>query len=275
VRVVLAPAAFGARLDSGQAGAAMAAGWHDAAPRDEVEVVALSDGGPGFAAAVHRAVGGELLPVTVTGPRGGPVPAAVVLGDDGHTAYVEAAQACGLHLLAVSDRDPTRTTSYGVGQMVQAAVDAGALRVVVGVGGTATNDAGAGLLAALDAGPRAALDQGGLALVDIRAADLAGLAAARERFADVELVIAAAQDIALLGFHGTSATYAGGKGATSEQAQALEGALGHFADLATRSLVAGRPLLGAGPATAPGSGCVLYTNPSPPDMRRSRMAACA
>jgi glycerate kinase len=254
VRVLLAPAAFGSRLDSGQAGAAMASGWQDAAPGDEVDTVALSDGGPGFVAAVHQAVGGELLPLTVTGPRGEAVPAAVLLADDGGTAYVEAAEACGLHLLAPSDRDPTRTTSYGVGQLVRAAVESGAARVVVGIGGTATNDAGAGLLAALGAGPRAALGEGGLALADLHSTDLAGLAEVRERLTGLELVIATARDIGLLGFHGTSASYAAGKGATGEQAQALEGALGHFAHLATRSLVAGRPLLGAGPASAPGAG---------------------
>jgi glycerate 2-kinase len=254
VRVVIAPAAFGDRLDSAHAAAAMASGWADAAPRDEVETVAVSDGGPGFVAAVQDAVGGDLLPVTVAGPLGGAVPAAVLLTDGGRTAYVEAAEACGIHLLAAADRDPTSTTSYGAGQLVQAALDAGARRIVVGVGGTATNDAGAGLLAALGAGPRDVLGQGGLHLSATQASDLSGLAGVREHFSGVELVLAAARDVPLLGFHGTSASYAVGKGATQEQAQQLERALGNFADLATRSLVAGRPLLGAGPAGLPAAG---------------------
>src|SRR4051794_26877411 len=118
---------------------AMAAGWRDAAPADGVNPGPLSDGGPGVVSALHRSDGGQLVPVTVTGPLGGHQPAAVLLADDGRTAYVEAAEACGLHLLPAAERDPTRTTSYGVGELVQAAVDSGARRVVVGLGGTATN----------------------------------------------------------------------------------------------------------------------------------------
>ena len=126
---------------------------------------------------------------------------------------------------------------------------------MVGVGGTATNDGGAGLLAALGVGSSGRSSaRGGLALADIDAGALAGLADARQRLTGIELVLAGATDVALLGFHGTSATYAEGKGATPEQAQALEAALGHYADLAAGSLVAGRPLLGKGPAAAPGSG---------------------
>jgi glycerate kinase len=252
VRVVIAPAAFAGWLSAAQVGSAMADGWHAHAAADPITVVPLGDGGSGFVEVVHVAVGGELMPVTVTGPLGAPVPAVVLLAAD--TAYVEAAEACGLHLLPEPQRDPTRTTSYGVGQLIEAAVGAGARRVVVGVGGTATNDGGAGLLAALGAGPRAALDRGGLGLSEVTAADLAGLADVRQRLAGVELVLAAATDVALLGFHGTSAAYAEGKGASKEQAQELEAALGHYADLATRALIAGRPLLGKGPAGQPGAG---------------------
>jgi glycerate kinase len=252
MRVVLAPDAFPGRLSAGQVAAAMAAGWAEAAPADELDLAPLNDGGPGFVEVVRAAVGGDLLPVTVSGPLGESVPAAVLI--DGTTAYVEAAEACGLHLLAPAERDPGRTTTYGVGELVAAAVATGAGLVVVGVGGTATNDGGAGLLAALGVGSPELLGRGGLALADIDAGALAGLADARQRFSGIELVLAGATDVALLGFHGTSATYAEGKGATPEQAQALEAALGHYADLAAGSLVAGRPLLGKGPSAAPGSG---------------------
>lgn len=252
MRVLVAPAPFGRRLDAVEAGRAMAAGWSDAAPHDQVEVVPLSDGGPGFGQAVLAATDGQLVPLTVRGPLGEPVPAGLVLA--GETAYVAAAEACGLHLLPPDQRDPTRTTSYGVGQLLSAAVDAGARRVVVGVGGTATNDGGAGLLAALGAGPEAALDQGGGGLGTVTPDDLAGVSEARERLRGIELVLAAARDLPLLGFHGSSATYAEGKGATPEQAQGLEAALGHFADLASRTVVAGRPLLGPALATQPGAG---------------------
>ncbi|MFL6099715.1 MAG: glycerate kinase [Actinomycetales bacterium] len=252
MRVLIAPAAFGDRLGAVQVGAAMAEGWAETAPGDLVDVVPMSDGGPGFGEAVLAATGGEVLPCTVRGPTGDPVPAAVVLASG--TAYVAAAEACGRHLLPPERRDPGRTTSYGVGQLIQAAVDAGARRVVVGVGGTATNDAGAGLLAALGGGPEAGLDRGGLALSGISAEDVSGLAGLRARLAGVELVLAAARDLPLLGFHGTSATYAEAKGASPDQAQALESALGHFAHLAARSLVSARPLAGFGPAAQPGAG---------------------
>jgi glycerate 2-kinase len=252
VRVVIAPGPFGHRLGAPEAGAAIAAGWADAAPGDELAVVPLSDGGPGFGRVVQSATGGEPLPVTVRGPFGEPVPATVVRS--GPTAYLEAAQACGRHLGPATRRDPTTTTSYGVGELLLAAVETGATQVVVGVGGTATNDGGAGLLAALGAGSEAALAQGGLALTEVTAADLSGLRDARERLSGVELVLAAAHDLPLLGFHGTSATYAEEKGATPEQAQALEAALGHYAHLAARAVPAGRPLAGAGPASQPGAG---------------------
>jgi glycerate 2-kinase len=257
MRVVLAPAAFAGELSAVQVGAAVAEGWAQAAPHDDLVVAPLSDGGLGFVEVVQAARGGDLLPVTVEGPLGGPVPGAVLLvggvDDDPVTAYVEAADAAGQHLLG-GRLAPTTATSYGVGQLLRAAVDAGARRIVVGVGGTGTNDGGAGLLAALGAGPRDALAAGGLALADLDPAALAGLADARAGLSGVELVLASATDVALLGFHGTSATYAEGKGATPEQAQQLEAALGRYADLASRSLVAGRSLMGRGLAGEPGSG---------------------
>jgi glycerate 2-kinase len=256
MRVVLAPTGFstgsGAGLGAAQVAAAMAEGWARAAPGDDLMLRPMSDGGSGFVEVIQATVGGELWPVTVSGPLGEPVPAAVLVA--GSTAYVEAAEAVGRHLLPAESRDPTRTTSYGVGELVSAAVEGGARRVVVGVGGTVTNDGGAGLLAALGAGPADLLGRGGLALAALPDHALSDLPGARGRLAGVELVLAAATDVALLGFHGTSATYAEDKGAGPEQAQQLEAALGHFADLATRGLVAGRPLLGRGPAAQPGAG---------------------
>jgi glycerate 2-kinase len=231
---------------------AMTRGWARSAPADDLVRAPLSDGGSGFVEVLHEALGGEVVPVTATGPFGAELPAAILLA--GQVAYVEVAEVSGLHLVAASDRDPGRATSYGAGELIRAAVDTGAHRVVVGVGGTASNDGGAGLLAALDAGPREALDRGGLALAGVQAGDLDRLAAVRDSLTGVELVLASAIDAPLLGFHGTSASYAEGKGATATQAQQLESALGHYADLASRALVAGRSLLGRGAAGEPGAG---------------------
>ena len=156
--------------------------------------------------------------------------------DGRRTAYVEASQATGLHLLGADERDPGLTSTWGVGQLLEAAVEEGATKVVVGVGGSGTNDAGAGMLAALGAGPAAVLARGGLALTAATDDALPGLADVVARFAGTEIVLATDDDTPLLGLQGTSAVEAPRKGATPELAQALEGALGHFTDVVGRSL---------------------------------------
>ncbi|HEX3004780.1 MAG TPA: glycerate kinase [Angustibacter sp.] len=262
MRVLLAPDAFGP-LTATQAADAIAAGWREQAPGDTLATCPQSDGGAGFVDVVLAARGGELLPVTVSGPLGAPVPATVLVcpasgaeqGQHGEpeTAYVEAAQACGLHLLGPDLRDPWRATSRGLGELLLAAIATGAQRIVVGVADTASHDAGAGLLAALGVG-EGRLDGGGGSLSTVAPDDLVGLPAARDRLREVELVVAPATDIPLLGFHGASAVEAAGRGAGAEQAQALEASLGHFAQLAEGALVAGRPLAGTAIAARPGAG---------------------
>jgi len=250
VRVLIAPDAFAGALTAAQAATAMAQGWAAHAPGDLVTTLPLSDGGPGFVDVIAAARGGDLVPVTVRGPVGSDVPATVLLV--GETAYVESAQAIGAHL--DPRRDPTRTTSAGLGDLLAEAVRAGARRVVVGCGPAAANDGGAGLLAALGAGVDPRLMKGAHALADLPDDALSRLADVRERLSGVELVAATDADLPLLGFHGTSATYAQAHGATAEQAQAMESALGRYADVAQRSLVAGRVLMGRGQAGEPGSG---------------------
>jgi glycerate 2-kinase len=256
VRVLLAPDAFAGALTAVQAADAMAAGWARRAPHDLLVPCPMSNGGPGFVDVVLAARGGALVPVTVGGPRGERVPATLLLVDDdrGRTAYVEAAQACGLHLVPEPERDPTTATSAGVGQLLREAVDAGADRVVLATGGAASHDGGAGLLAALGAGDHPLLRAGGGGLADLPDDALAGLADVRAGLAGVQLVLASDTDLPLVGFSGASATEAEGRGATAEQAQRLEAALGRLADVAQRSLVAGRPLTGRGQAGAAGAG---------------------
>jgi len=262
VRVLIVPDCFTGTLTAPQAAVAIAAGWARHAPWDELELLPLSDGGPGFLDVLGQALGGRLITVTVPGPLGEPAPAAVLLAqvpDGVVTGYVESAQACGLHLLPPGRRDPGVTTTAGVGSVLQAAVDAGAGRVVVGLGGSGTNDAGAGMLAALGAGPPAVLAAGGAALAGITPADLPGLAAVRERWAGVDVVIASDVDVPLLGFHGASAVFAEQKGASPGQAQALERCLGDFVAAA---VAAGAPATlhtaaGAGAAGGLGYGLLL------------------
>lgn len=233
MRVLIAPDCFTGTLTAAQAAEAVAAGWADHAPDDELDLCPLSDGGPGFVDVLHRALGGQLRSLTVPGPLGEDVPAAMLVADG--TAYVESAHACGLHLVPAERRDPTRTTSAGVAVLLQAAAEA-AGRVVVGLGGTGTVDGGAGLLAALGAGDPGLLARGGGPLADLPDDALAGLAAVRERFAGTEIVAATDVDVPLLGFHGAAAGFAEQKGATPEQAQRLGTALGRFAEVALTAL---------------------------------------
>ena len=232
MRVVIAPDSFGGTLSAEQAAAAIRSGWLRAAPGDELTLCPLADGGPGFVSTLHATLGGELFAVTVRSPIGEPVPGTVLVvdSDDGYrTAYVESAQAVGLALVPVDRRDPTLTTSYGAGELLQAALSTGARRIVVGLGGSGTNDAGAGMLAALGVGPVGSiLAGGGGGLGAVTAADLTGLAEARASLAQVDLVAATDVDVPQHGLHGASAGYDPQKGATPEQAQELERALGHF-----------------------------------------------
>jgi glycerate kinase len=240
VRVLIAPDGFGSTLGPVQTAAAMADGWSRGAAHDDLRLLPLSDGGPGFLDVVQQALGGTTVAVTVSDPLGREVPAAVLVVDEGarRTAYLEASQATGLHLLGADERDPGLTSSWGVGQLLDAALAERADRIVVGVGGGSTNDAGAGMLASLGAGPDHALARGGLALADLRDDGLIGLPSVIDRFREVEVVLATDEETPLLGLQGTSAVEAPRKGASPGTAQSLEGAVGHFTDVLARSLPA-------------------------------------
>ncbi|HZX99336.1 MAG TPA: glycerate kinase [Dermatophilaceae bacterium] len=270
MRVLIAPDSFTGTLSASEAAEAIAEGWRRSAPQDDLTLVPLSDGGPGFLDVLSRALGGETVSVTVADPLGRSVPAVILMADVGgrRTAYIESAQACGLHLLAEGERNPMVTSTYGVGQLIAAAAAEGAARVVVGLGGSGTNDGGAGLLAALGAGDTDALADGGAALKDLDDDALGGLPAVRERLQAIELVLVTDVDSPLLGFHGASAVFAPQKGATPEMAQQLESAMGRFTEVVSKVVPPGRDLLtgkemrldrepGAGAAGGLGYGLLL------------------
>jgi glycerate 2-kinase len=247
VRILIAPDSFGGTLSSVEACAAIAHGWRLHAPEDVLDLAPLSDGGPGFLAVLHTSLGGEMLPVVVTGPVGDAVPAEVLMVGD--TAYVESAQSCGLHLIPVDHRtqrrNPAVSSSIGVGECIKAAIAAGASRVVVGIGGTGTNDAGAGMLAALGASPSDGLSRGGAALATLTTVDVEP---ARDHVAGAELIVATDVDVPLLGLRGATNGFGPQKGATTDQVMMLEGAMAHFASLM------GRRADGKDPAVALGAG---------------------
>ncbi|MDQ2781134.1 MAG: glycerate kinase [Actinomycetota bacterium] len=244
VRIVLAPTRFAGTLTALEAAEAMARGWALTAPHDDLVLVPLSDGGTGFVDVVARGVAAqagersrcEVLAATVSDPLGRPVPAGVLVVESSatRTAYVEASQACGPDLVAPDERDPAHTTSAGLGQLLDLALSTTPTRVVVGLGATTTHDAGAGMLAALGAGADTVLGRGGLRLGDVQVGDLERLDQVVGRFRGVELVLATSATVTLLGLQGASAVEAEPRGATPEQAQALESAFGHWVDLLRR-----------------------------------------
>ncbi|MDG4765137.1 glycerate kinase [Solwaraspora sp. WMMD406] len=250
MRVLICPDKFAGTLTASEVAAAVAAGWRDRAPTDDLVELPLSDGGPGFIDAVAGPTGGRRITVPTVDPLGRPAVGEILLvdGPAGRTGYVESAQACGLHLLTPAERDPKHTTSYGLGLLLLAAVEHGAGRVVVGLGGSATNDAGAGMLTALGVTP---LDTAGYALPYGGAA----LAAAESldgspRLRGVELVAATDVDNPLTGLHGASNVYGPQKGADRADVLLLDAALERFAGV----LVAGLPGCPPQLAALPGAG---------------------
>ena len=225
VRVLICPDKFAGTLSASEVAAAVAEGWHSTAPGDETVLRPLSDGGPGFVEVLGTALGGRLLPVDTVDPLGRPARGEVLLA--GTTAYVESAQACGLHLLTPEERNVNTATSYGLGLLLAAAVEAGATEVVVGLGGSAVNDAGAGMLAALGAAP---VDAGGYALPYGAAPLITATALGGEpQLRQVRIVAATDVDNPLVGLHGASNVYGPQKGATREDVLRLDAALDSFA----------------------------------------------
>lgn len=227
MRILVCPDKFAGTLAAPAVAAALATGWRDARPDDELDLRPLSDGGPGFVDVIADALDGRRLPVATVDPLGRPAAGEVLVVGD--TAYVESAQACGLHLLSPAERDPKVTTSYGLGLLVAAAVESGVRRIVVGLGGSATNDAGAGMLTALGCTPLdgagRALPYGGAALAATAALDGA------PRLRAAELVAATDVDNPLTGISGASNVFGPQKGATREDILLLDAALDRFAHL--------------------------------------------
>lgn len=240
MRILVAPDKFAGTLTAVEAADAIAAGWRRRAPGDELDLAPMADGGPGFVDVLHAALGGELLAVTVRGPHGEPTPATVLLA--GSTAYVEAAQACGVHLTGREGAESA--TTYGVGELLLAAAGAGAERVVVGLGGSGSNDGGAGLLAALGATADRPLDAG--------AAGLAGIT--RVVLPDYSLPLVAATDVdnPLTGLFGATKVYGPQKGVAEERLPVVDGWLEELAAATDR-----RRSLDKGAGAAGGLGFAL------------------
>ncbi|WP_327578917.1 glycerate kinase [Streptomyces sp. NBC_00145] len=233
-RVLIAADKFKGSLTAVQVAERVTAGLRRIAPGVTVESVPVADGGDGTVAAAVAA-GFERREVRVTGPLGDEVTAAYALRDG--TAVVEMAEASGLQLLPEGVFAPLTSTTYGSGELLAAALDAGARSIVFGVGGSATTDGGAGMLAALGArfldADGKPVGAGGGPLADLATADLSGL---DPRLADAEIVLASDVDNPLTGPKGAPAVYGPQKGATADDVAALDAALAHFAQVLAEAI---------------------------------------
>ena len=236
MKLVIAPDSFKESLSAPEVAAAIARGWRQVFPDAEILLRPMTDGGEGTVDAVLAAVGGERREQLVRGPLGEPVMAHWGwLGDA--TAVLEMAAASGLHLVPRERRDATVTSSHGSGELIRAALDAGARRIILGLGGSATNDAGAGLLQALgvrflDADEHQ-LPAGGAALARLARIDVGGLDPRLQR---VRVDIAADVDNPLCGPRGASQVFGPQKGASPQQVESLDAALRHYATLVATTL---------------------------------------
>jgi glycerate kinase len=260
MKIVVAPDKFKGSLSAPEAARAMARGVCAACPDAVIDLVPMADGGEGTVEALVAATGGEFREATVSGPLGDPVAARFGLLGDGATAVLEMASASGLVLLAPDRRDPLRASTRGTGELLRAALETGASTVIVGIGGSATNDGGAGLAQALGARlldeEGKELPPGGAALADLARIDVSGM---DPRLEGVSIRVACDVTNPLCGPSGASAVYGPQKGASPSMIDRLDAALAHYARIIARDLsldVAGLP--GAGAAGGLGAGLVAF-----------------
>jgi len=231
MKIIIAPDSFKDSLSAQGVADAIARGLAEVWPDAQLIKCPMADGGEGTVESVLAACNGEWRRTRVHGPLGAPVEARWGWLADSRTAIIEMAEASGLQLVPPEQRDACSSSTCGTGELIRAALDEGAGRVILAIGGSATNDGGAGAMQALGV---ALLDEhgqplgpGGLALANLSRIDLGNL---DPRLAQVSFEIAADVDNPLCGPHGASAIFGPQKGARAEQVQELDRALGHFAD---------------------------------------------
>ncbi len=260
MKVVIAPDSFKESLSSLEVATHIAAGFRQIFPDADYVTVPVADGGEGTVEALVDATGGNHCTARVTGPMGAPVDAGYGLGGDGKTAVIEMAASSGLMLVPRAERDPRKATTRGVGELILAALGRGARHLILGIGGSATNDGGAGMAQALgirlldEAG--AEIGPGGGALAGLARIDASGL---DPRLKECRIEVACDVDNPLTGPDGASAVFGPQKGATPDMVRQLDANLAHFADCLKRDLgadVAG--LAGGGAAGGLGAGLVAF-----------------
>lgn len=259
MRIVVAPQEYKGTLTAEEATAAIAEGVRHTVPGADIEMVPMADGGPGTARAIASVTGGETRGRRVQGPLGRLVDASWAYLPDG-TAIIEMAAASGLALLAEDERDARITTTHGVGELAKDALDAGARRLIIGLGGSATNDGGAGMASALGARLLDAngegIPPGGVGLARLDRIDASGL---DPRIAGASVIGASDVTNPLCGPEGASYIYGPQKGASAEAVRELDAALDNYARVIERDLgETVRDVPGAGAAGGLGAGIIAF-----------------
>ncbi|QGY30337.1 glycerate kinase [Pantoea cypripedii] len=237
MKIVIAPDSYKESLSALEVASAIEAGFRDIFPEADYVKIPVADGGEGTVEAMVAATQGSIVRLTVTGPLGEPVDAFYGLSGDTRTAFIEMAAASGLELVPASRRDPLITTSFGTGELIKNALDRGVGHIIIGIGGSATNDGGSGMMQALGA---RLLDShgneiayGGGALPQLARIEIDHLDA---RIRQCRFEVACDVTNPLTGEKGASAIFGPQKGATPELVQQLDQALAHYADIIHRDL---------------------------------------
>ncbi|PAE08361.1 glycerate kinase [Terribacillus saccharophilus] len=262
MKIVIAPDSYKESLSALEAANAIERGFKVIFPEAVYNKMPMADGGEGTVQSLVDATNGKIEERTVTGPIGKPVKAFFGLMGDGETAVIEMAAASGLHLVPTEDRNPLTTSTKGTGELISAALDLGVQHIIIGLGGSATNDGGAGMIQALggrlldEAGKD--IGDGGGALAQLAVIDLAGL---DNRLKDVRVEVACDVDNPLTGPRGASAIFGPQKGATPDMVELLDKNLSHFADIAEKALGKSfRDIEGVGAAGGLGASLLAFLN---------------
>ena len=260
MKIVIAPDSFKGSLTAPQVAEAIEAGFLLVFPSIVTDKLPMADGGEGTVASLVASSDGKMQQVSVLNPLGNQIPSEFGIMGDCQTAVIEMASASGLPLISQDQQNPMLTTTYGTGQLMHAALDTGCKKLIIGIGGSATNDGGAGMAQALGA---KLLDTsgnqigfGGGSLADIDKIDISGF---DPRLSEVDVVVACDVSNTLTGKDGASYVYGPQKGATLDMAEVLDRNLAHFASIIKRDLdqsVADIP--GAGAAGGLGAGLIAF-----------------
>ncbi|MPW31981.1 glycerate kinase [Agarivorans sp. B2Z047] len=235
MKIVIAPDSFKESLSAKQVCESIEAGFSQVFPDAEYVHLPLADGGEGTVEVLLQELEGEVRHSQVMGPLGEPIMASWALLDNAQTALIEFAAASGLDLITSEHRNPAIATSFGTGELIKEALNHGVTKVILGLGGSATNDAGAGIAQALGAkllnNQGNEIISGGAALAEIATVDLSCI---HPRSKDVEFVVACDVANPLVGENGASHVFGPQKGATPEMVLSLDSAISHFASVSSR-----------------------------------------